>query len=187
MASRRGSASKVINFNFDDLLETYLEYHGVVTASVFNDRHWAGNHDVTVYHPHGFLPQQKDRRRSSDIVFDRDGYLRIMASEGNNLWRPLLQTCLRSHTFIIIGLSGQDIHLQSLLHPLKNNHAICNERIAFSSVTFAERDKMDADIVTNMESWGVFTKPLDSWDKLPDYLFRICQEARIHRMGADNL
>ncbi|MDO8335746.1 MAG: hypothetical protein Q7T74_03120, partial [Candidatus Saccharibacteria bacterium] len=41
MSSRRGSASKIVTFNYDDLLETFLEYYGYVTASIEDGKHWS--------------------------------------------------------------------------------------------------------------------------------------------------
>jgi hypothetical protein len=118
MSSRRGYVANVVNFNFDDLLEIFLEFHGFVTDSVFKDRHWAGNHDVTIYHPHGFLPLDKRHPSSDDITLGTDDYLTVMLPDARNLWRPLLQTFLRTHTFLHIGLSGKDPNLQSLIQPL---------------------------------------------------------------------
>ena len=133
MSSKRGSAAKVFTLNYDDLLENYLEYHGFTTAVVWSDRHWAHNDDVTIYHPHGFLPLA-DRPASDDVVLGSPEYHRIMQSE---LWRPLLRTALRTHTFLYIGLSGTDMHLQALLEGIGDQHAVVDERTAYHTVRFA--------------------------------------------------
>lgn len=177
MSSRRGSAAKVFTLNYDDLLENYLEYHGFTTAIVWSDRHWAHNEDVTIYHPHGFLPLA-DRPRSEDVVLGSQDYHRIMQSD---LWKPLLRTALRTHTFLYIGLSGKDMHLQHLLEGLGDQHAIAVERIAYHTVRFAITGAKD-EVGPVLEASGVYTHELPGYDALPDFLFRICQAARTLRM-----
>jgi hypothetical protein len=182
MASQRGGASKVITFNYDDLLETYLEYHGFVTSSIFKAIHWAGNPDVTIYHPHGFLPRNASSTGSEDIVFGTNEYMSIIQEEARNLWRPLLQTVLRTHTCIYVGLSGADIHLQSLLAPLRDQHAISGARFAFHGVRFAVKATRDPDVESVLASWGVYSQVIDSYDDIAPFLFRVCQAARRLRM-----
>lgn len=176
MSSKRGSAAKVFTLNYDDLLENYLEYHGFTTAIIWSDRHWAHNDDVVIYHPHGFLPLA-DRPMSDDIVLGSSDYQKVMQSD---LWQPLLRTALRTHTFLYIGLSGKDLHLQALLHGVKDQHAIVDERIAYHTIRFAIAGKKD-EIAPVLEEQGVFTHEIDGYNELPDFLFRICQEARILR------
>lgn len=173
MSSKRGSAAKVFTLNYDDLVEIYLEYHGFTTAIVWSERHWARNEDVTIYHPHGFLPLA-DRTWSKDVVLGSSEYHAIMQSD---YWRPLLQTDLRTHTFLYIGLSGTDMHLQHLLEAIDGKHAIEDERVLYHTVRFALSDKPD-EIGPVLEGKGVHTHLLTDYDALPDFLFRICQVAR---------
>lgn len=173
MSSKRGSAAKVFTLNYDDLVEIYLEYHGFTTAVVWSERHWARNEDVTVYHPHGFLPLA-ERPSSTDIVLASPEYHKVMQSE---YWRPLLQTHLRTHTFLYIGLSGTDMHLQHLLEAIDGKHAIVDERVLYHTVRFARAGKPD-EIGPVLEGKGVHTHVLADYDALPEFLFRICQVAR---------
>ena len=177
MSSRRGSAAKVFTLNYDDLLENYLEFHGFTTSVLWSERHWAQNEDVVIYHPHGFLPLA-NRERSNDIVIGTTDYQEVMKSE---LWRPLLRTALRTHTFLYIGLSGADQHLDSLMHELIADHAIGAERTAFHGVRFAIEGQKDEQGVV-LETLGVFTHRITSYDALPDFLFNVCQAARVIRM-----
>ena len=57
----------MITFNYDDLLEIYLEFHGLVVEPIWRDEHWASNADIRIYHPHGFLPLDPRHGRSDDI------------------------------------------------------------------------------------------------------------------------
>lgn len=181
MSSSRGSASTIVTFNYDDLLELFLEYHGYVTASIDNAKHWAPRHDVVIYHPHGSLPIGEFRTNSSQIVLATSDYLAALGPTGD-LWRSVLQTLFRTHTFLYVGLSGTDIHLQSLVHDLKVNHAITNDRVRYHGVRFAVSGEVNEDLVTMYETWGVFTHRVPDYKRgLPHFLFSICQAARVIR------
>ena len=182
MSSRRGSASTVITLNFDDLLEIYLEYYGFVANSIHRDKHWAGNGDVVVYHPHGFLPLTAGRKRSRSIVLSSDEFYRMIDIGSGANWRSLLITLLRTKSFIHIGLSGDDLNVQTLMSTIKDGHAISEERIAYHGVMFSLKSKFNSDLVSIYRGWGVHTHLLDSWSELPTLLFRICQKAREKRV-----
>lgn len=182
MASKRGSAATVISLNYDDLLELYLEYHGFVVDPIWNDRHWAGTPDVRIYHPHGFLPLDPSRKRSDEIVLGMRDYQRIMSD--SSLWKPMLQTLLRTHSFLFIGLSGEDRHLQTLIGGTENSHANVQERSAFHSVRFELSE--GSDIAHVLETFGVSTQVVSGYDELPDFLFEICQQARQLRGRSDS-
>ena len=183
MASKRGSASQVVTFNYDDLLELYLEYHGLVAASIASERHWRSDADVTVYHPHGLMPLQPTeyRRGSYDIVFGSADYHAIMKPE--SLWRATLLSILRSHTTIYVGLSGVDPHLQALVSDLQSSHAVHEDRIAFHGVRFSVGPPND-DVSVFLNSYGVATLEIPNWDDLASFLFEIVQTARELRTGA---
>lgn len=174
MSSKRGSAAKVLTLNYDDLLENYLEFHGFVTTSIWKVAHWANTSDVTVYHPHGFLPLAPDRIQSDEIVLGTKEYLDVMASK----WRPLLESFLRTHTFIYIGLSGNDIHLQSLVHGIADVHAVTEERIRYHTVRFHRSGTEADDIGSVLEPLGIFTHSISEFDEIPKLLFGVSQEAR---------
>lgn len=189
MTTRRGSASKVVTLNFDDLLEIYLEYYGFITRSVHEDIHWEGNNDVTIYHPHGFLPLgRSSKERSETIALTTEDFHALMDvsnTKGKN-WRSLLLTLMRTHTFLYIGLSGLDMHVDSLLNGIKDNHPIKNSRIAFHGVRFSLKKDTNHDLVSTQRGFGVYTHQFDDWSELPKFLLKICQIARSKRISKDN-
>jgi len=179
MASQRGQAASVITLNFDDLLERYLEFNGLLVQAVSEEHHWASNDDVRIYHPHGILPVDDTRKNSESLVFGMQEFHKIIS--GGSLWRPLLDTILRTHTTIYIGLSGDDMHLQSLLNEMKQKHAISRERYAYHGVMFGRKPSTDMSVL--FDEMGVHSCLFDNYDELPPFLFRICQAARKHRLN----
>jgi hypothetical protein len=180
MASRRGSASQVITLNFDDVLETYLEYYGFDVASIIDERHWAPTSDVIIYHPHGFLPYQRERKRSDKIVLSSDEFYKVITDTPDNAWRLLLLSLLRTHTLLHIGLSGEDMNIESLMPKVGPLHAGLPKEAAYLAVRFAlasEANK-NRDIIQVSKTNGIFTHLLERWSDLPGFLFSICQKAR---------
>ena len=171
MASKRGSTAEVVTFNYDNLLEIYLAYHGFMAHSVTEEIHWKGDADVTIYHPHGFLPYGNASEPSLRLILDRNSYDEIL---GKDLpWRQLMLTLMRTHTCLFIGLSGNDPALTSLLTDVKKIHAIVGGTALFWGVCFTT----DPDLKLRWESRKVFCKVLNMYDELPDILFKICQTA----------
>ena len=179
MASKRGSASEVITFNWDDLLEIYLEYHGFVTLSIGEEHHWSGNSDVTVLHPHGLLPLSDRRRPTHDIVFDQLSYTEVIGNQASP-WRQLLLSIMRAHTCLFIGLSGNDDNLDSLLMACKQTHASVEEGSPYWGIAFTTSN--DEPTTMFWKSRGVFLKQISDYDhELPQFLFQICQIAASKR------
>ena len=178
MASKHGAAIDLITLNYDDLVELYLEFHGLVTLSVHTERHWRSDADVTIYHPHGLLSLDPKRGDSKGIVFGTREYDEIMRAE--SLWRSRLLSILRSHTALYLGISGSDRHLQALLDDVNRSHAIYDDRYAYHGVRFSKSSDDDVTIV--LDGYGVSTWQVADYDELPTFLFDICQAARRERM-----
>lgn len=179
MASCRGSIAEVVTFNWDNLLELYLAYHGFVTGSLATETHWAGVYDVSVLHPHGFIPFRLEDGASEGIVFDQISYSAVIGDEARP-WRQRLLSIMRRHTCLFIGLSGDDPNLDSLLCVCQPEHASQHEKTAFWGARFTT----SADPVEHgfWEKRGVYCKVLGDYENgLPDFVFSVCQEAAMRR------
>ena len=181
MASQRGRASQVVSYNFDDLLETYLEWHGFTVTSIASDRAWADTADVRIYHPHGLLPYDPSFRESStDIVLDRTSF-DAMSTEAGARWRQVLCGIARSHSCIFVGLSGSDRGLTSMLAQAWRDHAALSDGLPYMGVRFATTDDGLNAVWAN---GGVFTVTVASHDAIAPYLMHVCQEAAQRRNPA---
>lgn len=177
MASQRGSASTVITFNFDDLLERYLKYHGFLVISSGIERHWGGTSDVTVLHPHGILPFEGSIP-FHELIFDRISYSK--AIDPAKPWRQEILSIMRTHTCIFVGLSDNDNNLYSMLVACKDSHASREENSLFWGVTLNTDD--DEVLASSWNEVGVFYRRISDYEfTLPDILFRVCQKAALIR------
>jgi hypothetical protein len=182
MTSSRGSMSGVVTFNFDDVLETYLTYHGFDVEAVAGMPTWSSRTDVRVYHPHGLLPLD----RTADVtplVFTRRDFDAVVGKT-EAIWRQVLLAVMRSSTCLFLGLSGADANLTSLLDDIngredvKATHPARLRGDLFWGVRFTE--STDSRLVT-WENRGVFNVVLPTYDDLPDWLFSIAQRAAAMR------
>jgi hypothetical protein len=173
IASRRGSAAVVI-YNFYDILEQYLRYHGFEIHSVITDRHWAGPSDVTVYHPHGFLPFSEKDARSERVVITRQDYNRIVGQDGD-LWRQLLRTTLRTRMCLFLGLGVRDTAIDSLIDKVKADHA-ANGEFPYWGFAFTTAERPADEPLWNARGIHIEHVP-DYEEGLANYLFEICQRA----------
>jgi hypothetical protein len=179
MASFRGNVSRLITLNFDNLLEIYLQYYGYVVSSICNEKHWNSKSDVTIFHPHGYLPIEGTGDFSKKIVFDQESYLQVIGNK-DNLWFQKVTTILRSHTCLFIGLSGNDQNLKQLLYYANENHAYEKDQVLYWGIRMTTDDNE-----RKRKIWGnrgVFSLILENYDEhLPEILFQICQKAAILR------
>ena len=107
----------IINYNFDDLIETNLEKLRLNYRSVYTEGVIPENDEIGVYHVHGFLPRKSDAYENltkSLLVFSEEGYHKLMLEPYN--WANMIQlNYLTSNTCLFIGLSMTDPNLRRLL------------------------------------------------------------------------
>lgn len=181
MASLRGSVSKILSFNFDDLLEKYLGYHGYVAESVGKMPYWASAADVRVFHLHGILPSDPDGA-ASPIVFTQSQYDRIIG-KSECVWRRVALDLICSNTCLFIGLSGRDNNLKSILTEACPVHPATVRGDAFWGVHFS--DSVSDPMRDTWHTRGVSQITVSSYADVPTYLLDVCQRAaeacRAHR------
>lgn len=115
MGSRRGKIHDVWSLNYDDVLEWYLRLHGLVSQIIAEIPSLLRDVDVTIFHPHGFLPfDDAFYPASREIVFDDRSYAKRGVGKAQE-WREAVQNALRSKIFLAIGLSWTDRLLGDLI------------------------------------------------------------------------
>ena len=174
MTSMRGRVGPVVSFNFDDLLERYLFYHGWVAAAVSSVPSWDGRSDVVVLHPHGLLRSDLSRPVLNPIVYAQIDFDRIVGN-AQNTWRRKLLNVFTSNTCLFIGLSGNDANLTNLLTECCENHVSRNSSDAFWGVRFSA-DHHDP-MLSIWRARGVCQLTVEEYSRVPSILFEICQGA----------
>jgi hypothetical protein len=173
MASSRGSVADVITFNFDDLLEEYLRYHGFNVHSIAELPSWHSSADVRVLHPHGLLPVRVAAQPSRGVVLTAADFDEIVGDTGN-LWRQKMVSVLNGTFCLFIGLSGDDTNLRNILHDVNGHHSSGSSRPPYWGFRFCTVGDPNISV---WEHRGVFPWTLSDYDELPGILLRICQAA----------
>jgi hypothetical protein len=169
--------TEVVTFNWDDLLERYLALHGRVVIPVFEEKHWSQAADITIFHPHGYLPYKNDLVRSERVIFDQHSYDEIMGSD--TIWRQVLLALFRTRTCVLIGLSGEDPNLTALLVRARKEHASNATRTLYWAVVFTT----DKGASQGWMDRGVYPVVLNNYRELPEKLFEISRAAVLKRAG----
>jgi hypothetical protein len=171
--SRRGQISEVFTLNYDDILERYLRYHGLIAKPVIEERFWSLPADVLVHHPHGFLPSPGSPfpERSTFLVFDEHSYL---TEKPDSRWNQRMEVTMQSHVCLFVGLGRDDQHLKRLVATTSNKHAFSPTKDGYWGIVLRAQPSD-----TEVRDWGqyhVHVEPLiDYSDDLPSLLFEVCQ------------
>lgn len=143
IAPRRSSnLDCIITYNYDDLIETYLENTDfeVPFKSIYAPGMHAESDEVGIYHVHGYLPQHDDLDESNKIVLSEDIYHR----QYNDVygWSNLIQiNKFKDNNCLFIGMSFSDPNLRRLLDIAKvlrgddvSHHFLIKKRYVQSEV-----------------------------------------------------
>lgn len=184
-SAHRERPTPVISFNFDDMLESYLEHHGCRTQVVLDSITWAASTEVVVFHPHGLLPYDRGLRASESIVLDQRSFSDIVIGESSR-WKDVLRNELRRHTCLFIGVSGFDDHLDALLVATEREHAGRADGLLYWGVRLEAQARDDGDLAMDglWRRRGVATFRVNDFeDDLPRFLFDVCRLIAPRQVG----
>jgi SIR2-like domain len=167
--SQRRQISEVFTLNFDDILERYLGYHGIIAKPVLDERFWAEPADVLIHHPHGFLPSPGSpfRMNSSFLVFDERSYLE---QSSDSRWNQRMEVTMQAHICLFIGLGRSDLHLKQLVSRTAGKHAFSPVKDGFWGIVL--RAGPQPEEIRDWAHYHVHVEPLvDYHTDLPSLLF----------------
>jgi len=175
MGSKRGTVSKVVTLNFDNILEWYIGLHGYVSNIIFNPPKLEGDEDVQIYHPHGYLPHPDlDDNKSDEVLFDLKSF-NTRIGNSNLIWNEYLRSFLRTGICLFVGLSFNSFMEKALSAPI----AIINDELSKSrpiGFWILCDEKIDPIKEQLFLQSGIIPLELTK-DEIPNFLFEICREA----------
>ena len=173
MPSRRGNVSNVVTLNFDDLLEWYLHLHGFRTNSVTElPAYLRSDVDVTIYHPHGFLPLSDLHPRSNWTIFRYSEYVNRLAGSEGQAWNAHMSGLFSTTSILAVGASMGDIDIDVQMSTARQGRPSDDLPAGFvvgSGIDTAKQRKL--------RSSGLVPVSLPSRDDVPAFLLQVCRLA----------
>jgi SIR2-like domain len=180
MGSKRGSVDTVLTLNYDSLLEEYLLLHGYVVNVVTHLPALIGSEDVTVFHPHGYLPSETGPGRASlpeDLVFTKESVLNMLG-DTSHATPFLIRQIVRSKVLLLLGVSPGTA-IGNSLGPILS-HESSGIRADRPSAFWLGAESPDADYKRVLLTANVVPVVLDSFDGIDEFLLSICRKAAEH-------
>lgn len=113
----------IVDYNFDDLIETALEKGNVRCRPVYRAGITPETAELGIYHVHGFLPRKEELYpdlEKSLLIFSEESYHRLLSEPYH--WANLCQlNFLNNNTCLFVGLSMTDTNLRRLLEAAWQN------------------------------------------------------------------
>ena len=181
----------LVNFNFDDLVETKLSKERIRFKTIYTEGERIKDNEFPIFHPHGFLPRDKRLTSKNEIVFSEDAYHSQFMDPF--IWSNLVQlNHLNNNTCLFIGISLTDPNMRRLLDVSirkngkgEKNHYIIKTRYKISDL-YPEKDLSNIKsetiipIVENIEeqdanNLGFNVIWVNSHAEIPNILLEICK------------
>jgi hypothetical protein len=175
MGSRRGSVQTVITFNYDSVLEEYLALHGYTARIVTTLPCLHGAEDVTIFHPHGYLPAHPELgHRSSKLTLTKESFNELLGDPASP-WVHFIRHVVRTKVLLVVGLSPASLAGGALgpilQHEAKKSAAIGPIAIALYGPGM---DNNYSDVLRNQKVAAV---SLPSFDDIDTLMLSVCQAA----------
>jgi len=131
--------------------------------------------DVTVFHPHGFLPRDEERADRSDfLILSQDSYDERMG-EQMDPWKSLISSVLLSKIGLFVGLSGSDPTFGPFLKDVMTR--ITRPGTAARPTGFWLLHESERDIADRLRRRNVVPVLFGDLDQIPSFLLGVCQLA----------
>ncbi|MBD8075466.1 SIR2 family protein [Bacillus thuringiensis] len=181
--------NKVITYNYDDLLEVYVDRisSDFLYESIYDD--FNVKTDIfPIYHVHGFLPLNSTKyanysMQEQDIIFSEESYHELQMTPYS--WRNLVQiNALREDVVLMLGLSVDDPNIRRLLkiiskssekkyYVLLKKYSAGNLYKIEKSVVNDFVEKHTSILEATFEKLGVNIIWFDNYNDLPNILLQI--------------
>jgi hypothetical protein len=175
MNSSKSSLTNVVNYNFDDILEWYLTYHGFDLQIISEINNVIYSSDTIFYHPHGFLPNSDlfSESTSKKIILSNKDYVRAKWNE--DFWNSIQRNIFSSKINLFIGMSGEDTHIEDICQ-YSYEKVVEKERILGVMIQCI-KDRNET-IEKENNGNGVIIYYINNYSDLPNLLLKIVRTAR---------
>ncbi|HDL00954.1 MAG TPA: hypothetical protein ENH23_01810 [candidate division Zixibacteria bacterium] len=168
----RGRITSIITYNYDNILEQYLQmlgYSVCIRTEPYNLSSWA---DVEINQVHGYLPKiWIEGVTYNNIVLSEKSYRKRRASI-DEAWGSFVVNCLHMKCGLFIGLSGDDSSILDIVQRAKDKIIRANDYLGYWLLA---DDAFDRNY-KSIHDVGICPIKLPIKD-FPNFLFDICKNA----------
>jgi hypothetical protein len=177
MGGRRGSVKRVVTFNFDSVLESYIWLNGLVPKVVFQPPVDEGAEDVRLYHPHGFLPHPDLGIKGSDFVTFSSKAINLRIGEPYNIWVELLRHILSTGVGLFVGLSEESFRDRAIAPLLTAAGKLLNARRPTGIWILRNKSVNDSEVDKEFLDCNIVPLRVSEHADIPKLLLEVCQTA----------
>jgi hypothetical protein len=169
----RGRIHYVFTYNYDNLLEQYLDMLGYTVRVRTGPTDFSSKSDVEINHVHGFLPQSwTPDSKVPELILSERSY-RGRRSEIDEGWSSYVEHSFYSKAGLFLGLSGDDSATLDLFERTKKR---IHRSADYNGYWLLTPDAYDRNAGPIGEV-GICPIRIEK-EKLPTFVFRVCQAAR---------
>ncbi|KQM70356.1 hypothetical protein ASE74_23535 [Pedobacter sp. Leaf216] len=178
VGKHRGNVRNIITYNFDSVLEWYLNLLGLQVDVFTKAQFLTKSADVIIAHIHGYLPFDGHGKNSKEIIFASEEFTNRMLS--NDYWKEYFYEFFRRHTFLALGMSAESLvkdvcpYLAQMDIWYKHNELT---RGMPYGVAFVSSGAKTEKHITKLLASGIIPILLDKHEDLPVAIFEIVQSA----------
>lgn len=177
MGSRRGSVRRIVTFNFDSVLESYIWLNGLVPQVVLQPPVDEGAEDVRLYHPHGFLPHPDLKIKGSGFVILGSRSINLRIGEPYDPWIELLRHTLSTGVGLFVGLSKHSFRDRALAPLLAAVGKGLNARRPTGFWVLKKENAKDSEVDKEFLDCNIVPLRVSGLAEVPKLLLEICQRA----------
>lgn len=177
MGSRRGSVRRIVTFNYDSVLESYIWLNGLVPKVILQPPVDEGAEDVRLYHPHGFLPHPELNISGSDFVILSSRSINLRIGTPHDPWIELLRHTLATGVGLFVGLSVHSFRDRALAPLLATVGKGLNVRRPTGFWILKKEGKKDGQVDREFLDCNIVPLRVPRFPEVPKLLLEICQRA----------
>ena len=177
VGKKRGNVTSVVTYNFDSVLEWYLDVVGLSSTQLGNNYIAGVIPDVEILHLHGYLPHSPDfGKRSSDILLTKKDFEDRQV--GSSHYKTIMADFYQRHLFITVGMSATSIvddicpYLRQLHDQNGINKITRDQPFGVALIS----DCSEEERLTMIED-GIIPLVEPTHDEIPNIIFEIAQDA----------
>lgn len=172
---KRGHITRVVTFNYDSMLEWFLNLFGFQARPIFSLPSLEGSEDVRVYHPHGYIPHPSMGRVGSDFLILGSMDANLRAADEKDPWWAKERDLLVTSVGLYIGLSFNTFKDRAFQpHLLIASKSISNDRplglwVFLEALTDSQ--------IEQCLSYNIVPLRLESPDEITGLILKVSQRA----------